>query len=160
MIAGRIVAEPREQMYREFVSVLASMAERFLLVQHSLPIAGITREEEEIFATLAPWCVLVEERADWPGTTHGPGARADQPIYEYATAPGAIEVLQQTVSGLYEWLTPRPEDLAFLRTDGSVILYSVAHEQEAELSLTSSERDTLIRKWPGVAQCVRWIESV
>jgi hypothetical protein len=160
VIRGIIVAEPTEQMYREFVSVLASMAERFLLVQRSLPIRGITLEEEEIFANLAPWCVLMEDRADWPGTTHGPNARAVQPIYECATAPGAIAVLQQTVSGLYEWLTPRPEDLAFLRTDGSVILYSVAHEREAELSLTSSERDVLVRKWPGVAPCVKWTESV
>lgn len=158
MVSGRLVTEPQGQLYRDFVAALATMADRFLLVQHSTSIVGTTVEEGAIFAALEPWCVLMEDRAEWPGTTRAPGARAQQPIYEYVTASGAIAVLQRAVSGLYEWLTPRPEDLAFLRKDGSVILYSVAHEQEAGLSLTPIERESLGRMCPSIGQSVEWIE--
>jgi hypothetical protein len=56
---------------------------------------------------------------------------------------------------LYGWRQPHPpEDLGFLRKDGSAILTSSSHEGEAYLTLTEAERRVLLSS-PEVERMVR-----
>jgi hypothetical protein len=103
------------------------------------------------------------ERALPEGANHDhrePGTKllgSTRLVHEYAITPEVVAVLQETVSGMYEW-QGSPEDLAFLRADGSELMLTIAHEAEGWLTLHESERDELLRRCPEIATCIRWDE--
>lgn len=50
------------------------------------------------------------------------------------------DVLADAATSLYAWRQPElPEDLAFLRADGSVVLATIAHERDAFMELAPHE---------------------
>ena len=52
------------------------------------------------------------------------------------------ELLLSAAKGLYDFQPPKlPEDLAIYRSDGSVLLGSVAHEHLGWMNLTVEERN-------------------
>jgi len=153
VIGAYFIHEPRGQVYRDLLAALAPLADRALLVVRTY--TQLSNDGERVLEQMSRWHTLEEERSDWPGT-HLLGSTAS--IYEYAICREAIAILQSTVEGLYEWQAPLPEDLAFLRADRSVILYSTGHEEDGGLSLHPSERDALLRECPGIIDCVEWKE--
>ncbi|WP_344234779.1 hypothetical protein [Kribbella hippodromi] len=61
----------------------------------------------------------------------------------------SLEVLVSSASSLYDWVNPMlPEDLHFLRSDGSVVLGTVAQEDDAWLQLTPAEYEGIAARIP------------
>jgi hypothetical protein len=152
MIIGRFIHEPREALYRDLLTALAPMAERALLVRKAY---GTSRDGDKVLEQLSPGWLLSEQRSEWPGTKL---MSSTEEVNEYSVGPELTEILRTAVSGLYEWQAPFPEDLALLRADHSVVLYTVGHEEEGGLSLYPAERDALMREYPGINGCIEWDE--
>jgi hypothetical protein len=137
--------EPRDKVYRDLVLDVSKIADRAILViPPSFVQMGFSLSDaaKDVLRKLEPWCRVMEKRAEWPGTRQLGGALGQ--VQEYAISPQIVSILQTSVSGLYEWIAPgAPEDLSFIRADGSALLTVVAHEGEAWLSLDSGEEELL-----------------
>ncbi|MBN8730015.1 MAG: hypothetical protein J0L64_05690 [Acidobacteria bacterium] len=79
--------------------------------------------------------------SEWPGTLLlGHSAR----LYVFDVKPESIGILCDAVAGLFGWLAPEePEDLAFYRSDGGLLLESIAHEADARVHLSRDEWENL-----------------
>ena len=160
MIYGSFVREPRDEVYRGLIGVLATMAHRVLLVEHVLHLnddkvlGNFSPHGERLRLRLDPWCVIEEERSEWPGTS-GPIVM----VREYRPSTEVVAALQTTVGGLYEWQGGLPEDLAFLREDGEAMMFAISHENEGCIVLHPEERDRLLRECPGIEGCIEWRPS-
>jgi hypothetical protein len=52
---------------------------------------------------------------------------------------------------LYGWQFPHlPDDLCFYKTDGEVLLVTIAHERDSYLQLEESERDEVLSELKGL----------
>jgi hypothetical protein len=75
--------------------------------------------------------------SEWPGTKLLPGTAS---VYTFHLSPHFRNVFTQQASHLFDWVQPSlPEDPAFYRKDGSVLLGSVSHEQDAFIELSAAE---------------------
>jgi hypothetical protein len=163
LIEGTFVQEPRAEVYRGLISVLAPMAHRVLLVerlQHThdgVIFSGLTNAGERFRLALDPWCVVAEERSVWPGTTL---LSSTALVREYTPSCEVISALRTTVEGLYEWQGGLPEDLAFLRENGGeAMMFVISHESDGCVVLRPEERDRLLQECPGIKNCIEWPPS-
>lgn|ERR1700761_1063080 len=75
--------------------------------------------------------------SEWPGTKLLPGTAS---VYTFRLSPHFRKVFNQQASDVFDWAQPSlPEDPAFYRADGSVLLGSVSHEQDAFIELSAAE---------------------
>jgi hypothetical protein len=163
LIEGTFVREPREDVYRGLIAVLATMAHRALLVEHVLHtndgvyFGNFSPEGERLRLRLDPWRVIEEERSEWPGTRLFGGATVL--VREYILSSEVVLALQTAVDGLYEWQGGLPEDLALLRENGEDMMFGISHENDGAVALHAEERDRLLRECPGIADCIEWRRS-
>ena len=69
---------------------------------------------------------------------------------------GNIDIVLPAASNLFAWQEPElPEDLFFLREDGSALLTTTAHEEHAHLTLDSAELDEAQNTVPWLAAMLR-----
>ena len=145
MIEMTIYKEPRGDAYEALLRALLPFSRRFsLTVQADMGVEC----SEGCVALLARLSALGAEqvqRSDWPGTALGSRTAA---VWTCDISEESLDELL-VVDGLYEWIMPDyPEDLAFYRQNGSVVLGSIAHEQEGFLELSKEELEALARSWP------------
>jgi hypothetical protein len=94
---------------------------------------------------------------EWPGTRLL-GTKAAM-LIEYRCTRSVARVLTSLATGLYDWLAPDlPEDLGFVRTDGSVWLASTSHERCAFLELSSEEASRLTQREPNLVRILQSVE--
>lgn len=114
-------------------------------VQCSLVVRDDDRERDGIVSFLhraRPYFDSVAARAEWPGTKLS-GHTAS--VYRYNLSGSFVSLLKMSARGLFDWNAMKnvsselPEDLAIYRSDGSVLLGSIAHECDAWLELTAEE---------------------
>ncbi len=148
---GYLTAEPRDATYRALLQNIARYSTSASLVAR--PEFGLSSEGEKIVRELTPWRRSVRTVSSWPGTRLLEGGTAELQTYEVHRE--SLELLQRAVPGLFGWIEGYPEDLAFYRADGSVILWSVAHEAEGELEVDSEEKDCLMQA-SGFDVCIVW----
>lgn len=141
-----ILAEPRGAAYRALIRWCASRSSTALLVVRDGDALRATAAN--MLNRLAPALRNAETTQEWPGTVLlSPNDFAA--VYRYNLNPPMLDVLTSAVDGLYEWTEPRqPEDLCFLREDGTAILTTIAHERDAYLSLTPDEARALRQAVP------------
>jgi len=150
-IQGQFVKEPLDQVYRDTIGALGGLAGRALLVIREY--AHLSAAGQATLDELRPWFVASDFRGEWPGTRLL-GSIAE--VGEYMITRECVSILASAVNGLYDWHAPFPEDLALLRSDRSVLLYSIGHEKEGGVTLYPSERETLLVSCPEVATCLVW----
>ena len=132
--------EPRGELYRSLIEVGRQFASRVILVVH--PNLDLSDPAQAVLDRLQPWLESSEVGTEWPGTMllGGETARVD----EYALAQESYQVIAEAADHLYAWMQPElPEDLSLLRDNGRPWLVTIAHEQEAFLSLTAQEYGAL-----------------
>ncbi|HEV3193735.1 MAG TPA: hypothetical protein VGY54_24690 [Polyangiaceae bacterium] len=157
LLEGTFIAEPRGEVYRGLISFLATTAHRALLVERVLHtqdgtvLGGFSPEGEHLRVRLDPWCVVEEQRSEWPGTRL---LRSTALVREYAPSAEVISALQTSVEGLYEWQGGLPEDLAFLREDGEAMMLAISHESDGCVVLYREEWDRLLQECSGIARCL------
>ena len=88
---------------------------------------------------LEPDLVRVERDIDaWPGTIRLPGGGSDR--YLYSLNAEVIAALAETASSIFEWHhRALPDDLHFLRANGTVFFASIGHEDDAWLEMALGE---------------------
>jgi hypothetical protein len=105
-----------------------------LVVQEEL---GRSPNLENFLYQLRPAIVQQQTVEQWPGTRLVDGLAE---LYVFTTDKGALDLALTSSSRLFEWLQPHlPEDLAFYRSDGSVLMESISHERAARLFLDDDE---------------------
>jgi hypothetical protein len=156
LIEGTFVREPRGETYRRLIAILATMADRALFIERILHthdgvvLGGFSPEGERLRLRLDPWCIVEEERSEWPGTRLLGGATVL--VREYTLSSEVILVLQTSVAGLYEWQGGLPEGLALLREGGADMMFGISHEDDGAVTLYPAEWDRLFRECPGIAR--------
>jgi hypothetical protein len=108
-----------------------------------------TNTSREVLASLQPFLVRGAIVKEWPGTRTSGSPRE---LMLYRIEPGLLKFLKGIVLGLYDWRSSElPEDLAFYKGNGAVLLASVAHENIGHLFLTEDEKNAFINSVPGLA---------
>jgi hypothetical protein len=152
-VAGDFEREPQSENYADLLRSLASLSYRALLITRH---EAWSEQTETFLERLKPWSTVTEERSGWPNTSLRPPNT--EVVHEFSLSPEVVLALSESVSGLYGWGSPLPEDLAFLREDGSVVLFSTTHEEEAGLCLAREERERLEVACRWIANYVTWRE--
>jgi hypothetical protein len=135
---GYFIREPRDAAYRRVIRAVAQMASVALF-----SVGGQT----EFMTALEPWCTSTTQRSEWPGYRLV-GATAT--IKEYGISEEFLQLWESKFTSLYE------QDIAFLRSDGSTILYVVAHEKEAYLFIAEQERSQLAAEGVDMT-AIKWL---
>lgn len=102
---------------------------------------------KSFLASVRPYLVDERVQASWPGTELRGGTTAL--VQYYAVEWSVLEAMYTAADRLYEWLSPTlPEDPAFYRSDGTVLMGTVSHERDAFLNLTHAEVSELMESAP------------
>lgn len=97
---------------------------------------------------LEPYLERSAEQSAWPGTQILDGKAI---VNTYRLERSSLEQLLRLGTAFSDWVEPeRPEDVCFLRADGSVWLGSVAHEGDVFLELAPEELEALARQVPEI----------
>jgi hypothetical protein len=136
--------------YRTLLTFLSGISSQFsLVVQEQF---GRTENLEAIVNALRPYCLGSSERNEWPGTVLLYGTAS---VLTYRVCPDSIALMSTAASDLYSWRQPeRPEDVAFYRSSGSVVLETIVHERDARVFLTDTEVGGLRALLPNCLQPV------
>lgn len=111
----------------------------------------------DILAGLGPYIEFDSQVREWPGTVLHRGTVR---LVRVRSNPSSIEVLLKHSRGLMDWLPPKmPEDLHFLRDNGSVILATITHERDFWMSLCTAEADELLHVFDGDA-CADYLSEI
>jgi len=134
-----LVAEPRGTLYFQLLHALALQSSTLLMVVRDG--LGLNSTGEALLANLQPYFQEKKRGLSWPGTTL---IGEEATIYRFTLSREVVDVLVAFTDGLFQWQQPMlPEDLAFLRDDGTAILASICHEEDAYLDVTEEEYQRL-----------------
>jgi len=145
-----LLEEPRGEIYARLLGLAETEAsEAYLIVRSSLPLSERAKAALE---QLEPHQVAVRTTSAWPGTTLGGGSAL---MFMYRMSPALASTLRLAADGLYDWQQPDlPEDLGFIRPDGSVWLASIAHERDAYFELSDEEAKDLFDRLPELSDAI------
>lgn len=134
-----IIDEPRgEVMCRLIRSAGRHSSSAMLVVRDSL---GLDEAGQGLLSRMAPHLLERKRSSSWPGTKLIGG---EATVFRFALSRSIVDEIATAADGLYSWKQPAlPEDLALLRDDGTALLGSISHEQDAFLEVTEEEYRTL-----------------
>jgi hypothetical protein len=145
-----ITKEPVGPSYRKLIDIAVSQSARAYLVTR-VDDGELSTRAKEALALLKSESMDCRTSSNWPGTELLDGGTAT--VREYRCTPRLAEALSTLASGLYEWIEPElPEDLGFLRSDGSPWLASIAHERDAFFVLSEAEAADLVEREPTLSE--------
>ncbi|MBA3020538.1 hypothetical protein [Propionicimonas sp.] len=128
-----------EDDYRALVTSVGSMAALVGVVGRE-PRDLLGYAGKAVLSELSPYLERSVKISQWPGTRSIAPARVEY----FRSEPGAVDVITRCTGSFWEWMDPEmPEDLHFLREDGTVVLGSTTCERYAWLELDREERDSL-----------------
>jgi hypothetical protein len=122
-----ITSEPTDVIYQALIKFALSQCSSFSLVWRNCSIFDDKTIRKQIESELSSLLIKQEHALKWPGTQQLLGPEL---VRHYRAEESALAVLSK-VYGLYSWLHPLPEDLAFYSTDAQCWFGSIAHEQFA-----------------------------
>lgn len=132
--------------YRQVIDLVAELSSTFGLMLRSAP-SDLLESGRTVLRQLEPYLESREAVGSWPGSQLYGDMTYDR--YLYVVEAASVQVLIRSASRLFDWVNPRlPEDLHFLRADGSTVLGMVAQEDDAWLELTNHEYDELLLRMP------------
>lgn len=141
------VTEPRGESYRSLVDYALSRCGSFYFVL--LEDQAYGDDAVMVRSNLRPHLLSSDSVTEWPGTRLL--GKTGATLERYALNSESAAVLNGAADGLYDWMAPHlPDDLGFLRPDGTTLLASVAHEKDAWLELDEDDARFLRDTSPGV----------
>jgi hypothetical protein len=144
-------SEPAGKTYSLLLSSAVGLCKRTLLVVR--PDLGLSSAGADLLERLRPHGLRAHARSSWPGTVLVQGSAS---VHESAFNATVARTLHSAAQRLFQWRQPElPEDLCLLREDGSPWLTTIAHEQEAYLSLSDAELEKLNRRFPEFTSTLR-----
>jgi len=146
-----IIEEPRGEMLRRLMRAAARHATVAMLVLRDE--LGVNEVGQALLRRLQPHLRDQGRRSSWPGTNLQPSGEAI--VLRFALRRIVLDQLSNAVDGLYEWRQPMlPEDLTFLRIDGTTVLGSISHERDAFLEITDNEYASITRSVPEITRII------
>lgn len=131
--------------YRELLRAVAPAAKVFGLMDHAG--TGLHETGPEVMRRLGEHLFDADEVRAWPGSLMYGEGTLDR--YLFRLDDVSLEVLTSSADNLFDWVWPRlPEDLHFLRADGSTVLGMVAQEDDAWLELSGLEYEAVFGRLP------------
>jgi hypothetical protein len=125
---------PKDGEYVELLNLALERGGSFLLVNRS---RQATSECDAVLEALKPSQISEVAQDHWPGTQLHGGTAV---VSTFRLTQASREILAKSAFGLFGWLSPyRPEDLCFLRQDGTPWLTSTSHERWASISLSDAD---------------------
>lgn len=126
----------------QYVGLLHFVAERsseFYLIDPG----RIAANGQSPVASLQSYLIRQRNVDEWPGTRLGDGTGRDALRSDFAVSVQSLEALLRVKVDLYGWSgdtrPPLPEDLGFVRADGTVVLATISHERDAWLELKEND---------------------
>jgi len=120
--------------------------------------AFVIQEEEELsnkalkFLNKISNTVVEKKRViSWPGTKLI-GVELDEGalFYKIVFNENSCEIFKEETEGLFDWIEPNmPEDLSFLRPDGTEFFISISHEKDCYFKITEEEKGKLEKSFHG-----------
>ena len=145
------LVEPTDNLYYQLLEIAQSICKYALLViLHTIPVDVTAKLALE---QLTPFLVSITESNEWPGTIL---TNSTAQIYKYNLETECINVLKKLSTRLYDWKQPYlPEDICFLKEDGSAWLVTTSHEADSYLFLTDQEYFQLLEEVPALRNIIR-----
>lgn len=141
-----VIAEPRDELYRALVGFCGARAEEVLLVL--LDPDWMAEKARDFIDRFQEITVAQQDLSEWPGSLL---TTSTATVFRFRITPDLLARIKTNAEGLYDWQQPeRLEDLCFLRADGSVLLATIAHENDAFFDLDSEEFQELTRLLPAL----------
>jgi hypothetical protein len=142
---------PAGKVYCELVRFGCALATEALLVVRDPDIEPEGAIADKLLA-LIPFLKDSSRVQEWPGTRLLYDDANVAMLYRYQTSAELAQALVSMRPALLDWLHPEaPEDLCFIRADGSPILVTISHEKDAYLLLTKDEKSQLDESSPELA---------
>lgn len=139
--------EPRGELYRSLVNSALVRCDSFYFVL--LEDQAYGEDAARLRSSLSQHLLSSDRVTEWPGTRLL--GKTGATMERYALNDESAAVLSSAADGLYDWTAPYlPDDLGFLRPDGSTWLASVAHEKDAWLELDEADMQSLLDVSPGL----------
>jgi hypothetical protein len=136
--------EPGGRIYHDLLYRAFPWCAQLLVVVVPLPDGGdpLLPGARRVLAELEPYLVSVADESDWPGTHLDGGATAR--VHRYRLHPETLDIATAATDRLYGWGPPElPQDIAFVRGDGTPFLATVTQERWAAVTLDEDERGAL-----------------
>jgi len=127
------------EAYQALLEFVAKLSSTFYLINQF----QISEKDSPFLSQAEPYLIEERQTSEWPGTRLQGGQESSALMISYGVTRESIKLLIDTCSSLYQWSRwsqpPLPEDLGFVRLDGSVLLASISHENDAWLELDEAE---------------------
>lgn len=134
-----------DAVYYELLDFLMTVSKQFFLVKQSN--FKFDKNAEAVLNNLLPYLIRKSDSNEWPGTKILDNRIAE--VFYFKANQSSIKILKNYSGKLFDWLAPSlPEDIGFLRMDGSPIMVSIIHEDDYWLELNENERNILKEKFP------------
>ncbi|WP_413372242.1 leucine-rich repeat domain-containing protein [Paenibacillus taichungensis] len=149
MLTVSFHTDPRGTAYEQLIDKLIEKTDRFLLVDR-----GRYNEDEppgvsKVLRRLQPYLIescTMEEMMMQSGAMYSEGI-----YYIYRCTQESGQILKEEAKRFHDWLYPSlPDDLCFLKEDGSDYFFSVAHENIYGMHITQEEASELMERIPGL----------
>ena len=140
--------------YDGLIRAVALISATFGVVQYGDPrrYSESSEPAARLLNDLVPYLVYLEQDFAWPGTVSV--SAVWHPCFRVTDE--TIKMIVDVTSSLWDWSHPElPEDVHFLREDGTVVLGSTRCDEYAWLELDDEELQTITEKLPPSIQLKR-----
>ncbi|MDR6717758.1 leucine-rich repeat domain-containing protein [Paenibacillus amylolyticus] len=149
MVAVAFHTDPRGTAYELLIDELIEKTDRFMLVDRKYVEGDTPERVAKVLQRLEPYLIeksTMEEMMMQSGAMYSEGI-----YYIYRCTPDSGQVLKEEANRFHDWLYPSlPDDLCFLKEDGSDYFYTVAHEHMYGMHITQEEAIELMERIPGL----------
>ena len=130
------------ELYAALLRALATLATTIGMIIRSDKVT-LTPRAAGLLAALEPYLIRIEQVEEWPGTRLVGGRTSLR--YLYRLTPSSLNLALEASNDIFEWVNPNlPEDIHFLRQDGSTVLGSIAQEDAVWLDIGDDELQLLL----------------
>ncbi|MFC9709808.1 leucine-rich repeat domain-containing protein [Paenibacillus sp. NPDC056933] len=141
--------DPRSSAYEQLIDELIEKTDRFLLVDRRRYNEDEPPRVSKVLGRLQPHLIescTMEEMMMQSGAMYSEGI-----YYIYRCTPESGQILKEEANRFHDWLYPSlPDDLCFLKQDGSDYFFNVAHENIYGMHITQEEASDLMERIPGL----------
>jgi len=134
------------ELYESLLRCTAASATAIGVIVRSDKIE-LSGRAKDLLRALDPYVIRVESVVEWPGTRLVGGRTSLHHLYRLT--PESLGLILRAADDLFAWVNPDlPEDLHFLRADGSTVLGTIAQEDDAWIEFDEVEFDDLLENAP------------
>lgn len=134
-----------QEEYNKIIEIAGGYCDRFYFVVSNT--MQILESINHVIDLLKPFVADIKKVKEWPGTVIYSEGHAL--LHTYYLNKESEKVLKGIANDLYSWTNPSlPEDLGFIRKDGSPWFVSITHEKDCYMELVDEEKTKIDKMLP------------